>query len=1093
RDSIAFDPAIDRNEAVRRESLALDPAIELNEDGNQVSNERTSDQTAEKTGYAGIEHSRLSKQLEYLKLECEKKHLSRQNENPLLVSSSRHHDKQQDGIMRDKWQRRARHYRYRSILNKVQVLAQKLDDKMLERQQYSNWRQIGELYRIMETNQCRLNDNERNKSILEEHYESTDPESELQNSNITQIERKRNSTWFANIERIKRINNRRSSTGGSKMDKSMFRYPEAGEGQMAQDNRLQSAEQSIMLETLRYGRYAHSKRDVKARRLDVENRFRVSFPSHNSGQGLPTVSRIHISEQILPVQSNVFWSETRTSHIPQNTSTSNQDNQRRTRSSNSSLLRRYHYHSREQRKINRGQGQYNKHSDELRMEDCNEQISFGANQSYNVSGVVNRYEQGSVNDDRRATSQNEGTDRKMEENNTIREDCEGKVSSQLPWITQLPTLTDQERRPSHAKIEQNQIINSNVQRMEQLPTSSTQYTTGNILVEVPNRQEQTYPSNYNTARSYTNNGCFAAQLGGLSQINESSGGSLVLGELEQQMEPQQQQLTRGSRYSLRTTTLRTLLQRKADQILKNRNGQQLSSIQYQQRSSSNSTCEASRQDIGDSRQLQSTSTCLPHTRYIKQDSRLIEQISNIWRLHDQPTDTQRSTSYSKSQAINRSLLEQKEQKIQEVCKLDSRQLGCSSGQSIDTLERRSPISSPANPINSSNIEQAGKREGECSDGSSQLALPIMVAEPHEVDFEVDNRGEKRRRINPRRENEEIKKTSTSMRDDSIIIRGSKGEELFRWVLEQRGLAAAAVNKVIEGWHTIWGRHRQRLGQFQEYWVSIGKSREELLRVEDPEVVIANFVAYLGEEQATDSNQTNCRTAISMLFKLQGFPNEKVNGSALHQIMKKPQTAMRKDRKEEPLYNLDILLRYLQEKNQINTTLSEQEHLGCTVTSIMAFSTLRLIEIHRAKATKQEKGAWTIQTSKFKGIGYDVSLTFRPLSNKSVCPTTWITSWLARRSKENRKKCLWWLQSKGKEETYEEMSKAVHMVMNAVGINKKETVTSIRKASITKGIDQGATKQEIDRFSMHADGSGIVQGHYDMNLNDKIRERLSNFE
>ncbi|KAA6368918.1 MAG: hypothetical protein EZS28_035556 [Streblomastix strix] len=74
-----------------------------------------------------------------------------------------------------------------------------------------------------------------------------------------------------------------------------------------------------------------------------------------------------------------------------------------------------------------------------------------------------------------------------------------------------------------------------------------------------------------------------------------------------------------------------------------------------------------------------------------------------------------------------------------------------------------------------------------------------------------------------------------------------------------------------------------------------------------------------------------------------------------------------------------------------------------------------------------------------------------------------------------------------------MSKAVHMVMNAVGINKKETVTSIRKAFITKGIDQGATKQEIDRFSMHADGSGIVQGHYDMNLNDKIRERLSNFE
>ncbi|KAA6367831.1 MAG: hypothetical protein EZS28_036641 [Streblomastix strix] len=66
-------------------------------------------------------------------------------------------------------------------------------------------------------------------------------------------------------------------------------------------------------------------------------------------------------------------------------------------------------------------------------------------------------------------------------------------------------------------------------------------------------------------------------------------------------------------------------------------------------------------------------------------------------------------------------------------------------------------------------------------------------------------------------------------------------------------------------------------------------------------------------------------------------------------------------------------------------------------------------------------------------------------------------------------------------------------MNSVGIEKKETVTSIRKSAIKKGIDQGATRQEIDRFSMHADGSGIVQGHYDRNLNDRIRERLSNFE
>ncbi|KAA6379583.1 MAG: hypothetical protein EZS28_024892 [Streblomastix strix] len=74
-----------------------------------------------------------------------------------------------------------------------------------------------------------------------------------------------------------------------------------------------------------------------------------------------------------------------------------------------------------------------------------------------------------------------------------------------------------------------------------------------------------------------------------------------------------------------------------------------------------------------------------------------------------------------------------------------------------------------------------------------------------------------------------------------------------------------------------------------------------------------------------------------------------------------------------------------------------------------------------------------------------------------------------------------------------MSKALHAVMNSVGIEKKKSVTSIRKSTITNGIDQGATRQEIDRFSMYADGSGIVQGHYDRNQNNRICERLSNFE
>lgn len=52
-----------------------------------------------------------------------------------------------------------------------------------------------------------------------------------------------------------------------------------------------------------------------------------------------------------------------------------------------------------------------------------------------------------------------------------------------------------------------------------------------------------------------------------------------------------------------------------------------------------------------------------------------------------------------------------------------------------------------------------------------------------------------------------------------------------------------------------------------------------------------------------------------------------------------------------------------------------------------------------------------------------------------------------------------------------------MIMNAVGVIYRETVVSIRKFTFTKRIDLRATKLEIDRFFMHADGSEVFQGHF----------------
>ncbi|KAA6369207.1 MAG: hypothetical protein EZS28_035266, partial [Streblomastix strix] len=231
----------------------------------------------------------------------------------------------------------------------------------------------------------------------------------------------------------------------------------------------------------------------------------------------------------------------------------------------------------------------------------------------------------------------------------------------------------------------------------------------------------------------------------------------------------------------------------------------------------------------------------------------------------------------------------------------------------------------------------------------------------------------------------------------------------------------------------------------------GRRREELLKVEDPELVIANFISQLEAEDATNANQANCRSALGTLFQLQGFKKEKINGVALHQIMKKPQAGMRKPIKEEQIWNYDQLLKYIKSQSDQKVQLSEIEFLGIVIATIMGYSTLRLIEVHRAIVLKLPKGCRQVKTATFKG--HDTGVTNRVAS-------------------------------------YEETSKAVHIVMNACKIPTGYTVISIRSSSMTKQIDQGTTKTEINRATRHRKGSQEVANHYDKNLNDKIRTRLA---
>ncbi|KAA6387796.1 MAG: hypothetical protein EZS28_016677 [Streblomastix strix] len=349
-----------------------------------------------------------------------------------------------------------------------------------------------------------------------------------------------------------------------------------------------------------------------------------------------------------------------------------------------------------------------------------------------------------------------------------------------------------------------------------------------------------------------------------------------------------------------------------------------------------------------------------------------------------------------------------------------------------------------------------------------LAISTVVVYTHENNIKIDYPNRKRRRLSPGGQDEEVKEASLARKNEGCLIRCNRGDELFRWVLNKKGLTSTSIQNDIISWQKAWRKHHQRLGLFEEYWISQGKRSVALLNFEDLELMIANFTSQLEAKDATNANQANCRSALSTLFQRQGFKKEKIDGVVLQQIMKKPQAGMNKPIKEEQIWNYDQLLKYIKDKSDQKMQLSEIEFL-----------------VHRSIVLKLPKECWKVKTAMFKGLDTSFTVIFRPLEDLSICPTQRLSFQMNKKKIKDEKLPICWLVSKKRAASQEETSKAVHIVMKICKIPTGYTVTSNRSSSMTKSTDQGPNKTEINRASRHRKGSQAVVNHYDTNLNDKI--------
>ncbi|KAA6381328.1 MAG: hypothetical protein EZS28_023146 [Streblomastix strix] len=121
----------------------------------------------------------------------------------------------------------------------------------------------------------------------------------------------------------------------------------------------------------------------------------------------------------------------------------------------------------------------------------------------------------------------------------------------------------------------------------------------------------------------------------------------------------------------------------------------------------------------------------------------------------------------------------------------------------------------------------------------------------------------------------------------------------------------------------------------------------------------------------------------------------------------------------------------------------------------------------------------------------VEVTLKTVGNRAVCPIAWFEAWNEKRKTKTTDKDLLWRNSENKRSlTPEECSKEVHVVMSNAGIDKKFSVTTIRKVAISAMQNKNKTKIEIDRWSRHSEAADTVRENYDVNNNDSIRKALS---
>ncbi|KAA6395097.1 MAG: hypothetical protein EZS28_009381 [Streblomastix strix] len=240
---------------------------------------------------------------------------------------------------------------------------------------------------------------------------------------------------------------------------------------MEKDNRLLSIEQTSPIHTFHNGRYSKSLTTTATQGLHGKDRSRVRISSYPSGLRVQTIPLFHFQSQILPVQSNVFWGQACSTHLPQDSSSSDQIHQRSSSCPNHCILRRYHHFTSKSRRTDLQDIANHQQSNKLWVQNINGQVGTSTSNANGVSRVVNRFLLRSTVNDSQQTKEDKPNVGQMEKDCSVSSNGKSEILGQLYRVSEFPATTIQERRDPSEEAKQDQIMNSPVKRLECIDNS----------------------------------------------------------------------------------------------------------------------------------------------------------------------------------------------------------------------------------------------------------------------------------------------------------------------------------------------------------------------------------------------------------------------------------------------------------------------------------------------------------------------------------------------------------------------------------------------------------------------------------------------